>query len=142
VSLAKQALHNLPHFQESQSHFGLNDIEFRREFGTVKIAMPRQSGHSTAALQLMYEYPDAICFVPNGSVRNFTCRLLRDYTDDKEVLNRIDANIMVPGESTMARIRPQWERSFIIIDQALQMRKESTDLIVASLQASIILELA
>lgn len=139
VTLAKQALNNLPYVQH---YCDTNDeAKFRREFGTVKIAMPRQSGHSTAALQLMYEYPDSLLFVPSGGTKHHIRCLRNEYIIDPDVHRRIEQNTMVPSDQAFARIQQAWSRPFVIVDQASMMRKECMDHIVGSLQASIILEL-
>lgn len=139
VTLAKQALNNLPHVQH---YCDQNDErQFRKEFGTVKIAMPRQSGHSTAALQLMYEYPDALCFVHSGSAKQYIRHLMKDYISDQDVIRRITANIMVPDQRRMLDIRPVWTRSFVIMDQCSMISNEMQDYIRESLQRSILLEL-
>lgn len=114
---------------------------FREEFGTVNIAMPRQSGHSTAALQLMYEYPDSVLFVPNGSSLECMRGLLRNYTDDTDIQRRINKNTMVPSGQAMANLKPVWARSFVIIDQATRMNSDAIHHVVTSLQASIVLKL-
>jgi len=141
VTLAKQALNNLPYYQTTQGHFGLSENAFNKEFGTVKIAMPRQSGHSTAALQLMYEYPDALCFVHSGSSANYMRMLLKDYTVESEVLRRIKKNIIVPSPPAINRIKPGGKRSFVILDQTSRIPKEMHDMVISSLRASIVLEL-
>lgn len=140
VTLAKQALNNLHIFQQGKFGYG-QYRDFADEFCTVKISLPRQSGHSTAALQLMYEYPGSLLFVPSGIVAGNMRHLLNAYTDDAEVLVRIDANIMVPGSTALDKIRPVTDRPFIILDQVSIMREDWIKAIKGSLQSKIILEL-
>ena len=140
VTLAKQALNNLPYYERSQKMFGMNSIEFRKEFKTVKIGMPRQSGHSTAALQLLFEYPDAVCFVPSGSSCQYMNTLLKNYTDDETIRRRINKNIMVPNGKAMKNLKLQ-KRSFIILDKSPAMSAEAIERIVSVMPASIVLEL-
>jgi len=103
--------------------------------------MPRQSGHTTAALQLMYEYPDSLLFVHSQSAKHHIRCLRKEYIDNPEVHRRIEENTMVPSHQAFSRIRPAWTRPFVIVDQASAMREEQMNQILESLQASIVLEL-
>lgn len=137
VTLAKHALDNL---KWNRRH-NLGPTNFREEFGTVKIALPRQSGHSTAALQLMYEYPDSLLFVPNHPARDYSRQLLGQYTDDHEVHERICKNIIVPQHASVIQLPVRLNRPFIIFDEAAAMQPEMIHRVLNSLNASIILEL-
>ncbi len=136
VALAKQALHNLPHYDN------YNSIDnFRTEFGIVKIGLPRQSGHTTAALQLVYAYPNSLLFVPNESSRLCTKNLLQQFTDDHQVNNTINAATHVLCSRTILNIKPCHGREFLIFDGVSRMPRADIQRTTEEFNATIILEL-
>lgn len=117
VTMAKMAFRNLDSpVVKSQIRYMSHDA-FRRQFGTVKISLPRQQGHTTAALQLLYEYPNSLLFVPKHARKEDCIKLLRHYTSNAETLQRLSDAIVVPSENGMLNIKPK-ERDFAIFDQA------------------------
>jgi hypothetical protein len=138
VTLAKQALHNVKwytHHYQAYDFYGCI-----KEFATVKISLPRYSGSTTAALQLMYEYPDSLCFVPSGMSKDYMHQLLATYTDDIAVSDRIKKNTLIMGHDSLVQIKPM-DRTFIIIDQASYVREEELHRIHNAVSAKIIVEL-
>ena len=137
VTLAKQALSNIaiyePYWHTSE--------RFREEFGTVCISMPRQSGHSTAALQLLYEYPTSLLYVPNSSARDYIIRQLAEYTQDEEVHRRVQKATSVISSRALAEIQNIGERPFIIFDQFNRMQTKVIDAVVSTSNAKIIVKL-
>ena len=141
VTLAKQALNNVTCFEKFDLH-GISSPGFREEFCTVRIGLPRQSGHSTAALQLMYEYPDSLLFLHSGNARAYARQMLSKYTDDTDVQQRIEANMIVAGAGIpLHEIRPVNDRPFIILDQVSLMKLAWVAAIKGSITSKIILEL-
>lgn len=139
VTLAKQALHNLPFRKKYFDAYHYN--EFQREFATVRIGLPRQSGHSTAALQLLYEYPDSLIFLPGGTSRDYMRSQLKQWVDDLFVFNRMVKNIKVLHQAALEDIKPVSDRPFIIFDEMSSHRAQGINEVKASLNAKIILEL-
>lgn len=137
VDLAKQAMVNLSHY----SNQNYEPAHFVEEFRTVRLHLPRQSGHTTAALQLMYEYPDSLLFVPDSSTREYTRSMLRNYTDDHAVRTRIDQNTFIPRSTILRNLRPVVNRPFLILDGASRMTTETKNEIIADFHAKIIVEL-
>ena len=137
ATLAKHALNNL----KIQQRYWGNSNRYREEFGTIKISMPRQSGHSTAALQLLYEYPDSLLFVHSGSARDFMRKQIRALTDDIEVHNRMDDHIKMPYRDELVNIKPVHDRAFIIFDEVLSHHAEAVKEAKVCVDAKIILEL-
>ena len=137
VTLAKQALNNIaiyePYWHTSE--------RFREEFGTVTIAMPRQSGHSIAALQLLYEYPTSLLYVPNSSARDYIIRQLAEYTHDEEVHRRVQKATSVISSRALAEVQNIDERPFIIFDQYHRMQTKIIDAVVSTSNAKIIVKL-
>ena len=136
VSLAKQAQKNLKYYRKIFANY--TSSEFRKEFGTVQISMPRHSGHSTAALQIMFEYPDPLLFVSDSSSRDCSRSALADYTTDAEVRNRITRNTLIPTSHNMIQIKSVQNRAFIIIDDA-RRQPDTIKSISESFTADIIL---
>lgn len=105
---------------------------FRQEFGLVKIKMPRQAGHTAAAVTLLGRYPGSLLFVPRGDDRQRIIREYRHYFIDEEILYRRDDHkqmmagrssnledfIFVPrDDDKLKRLRPN-KPPLIIIDRA------------------------
>jgi len=150
VSFAKQALYNLPYYMGWYETIGKE--KFYHEFREIKIKLPRRSGHSTAALQLLYEYPDALCFVRGFAVRDMFRSLLRENTSDGETLQRIDKQVKVidftePLDNLMVRrimsnvTHNEKRRSFIIFDQASELEIRTKETIIDNFPSEITLEL-
>jgi len=135
-------LHNIdaPHTKSFKDHY-TNDT-FRHEFGTVKISLPRRSGHTTAALQLLYEYSDSLLFVRKGSVKYNIENMARKLISDQVVLRDLVSRIIIPSENILKNIRPVHDRSFIIFDQADLFQQGYLEKIKMSLwSAKIVVEL-
>ena len=143
VSLAKQALNNLPYYEKHRRQFfgSTGEDLFRQEYGTVKIGLPRQSGHSTAALQLMYEYPGSLLFVHDHSARDYMRNHLRQYTDDPDTRARINMDTLIPDQRLITQVPHQASRAFIILDQVSMMSPPAIAIIKEAFAADIILEL-
>lgn len=137
VTLAKQALNNIAIYEP----YWHSSDRFREEFGTVAISMPRQSGHSTAALQLMYEYPTSLLFVPSTSARDYIIRQLAEYTQDEDVHQRLQQATSVVSSRSLAEIQNIGERPFIIFDQYQRMQTKVIEAVVNSSNAKIIVKL-
>lgn len=70
VDMANMALRNYHKYMNMGFTNTMDRRDVIREFCTVNIHLPRQSGHSTAGLQLLYEHDDALMFMHNGAARH------------------------------------------------------------------------
>jgi len=141
VQLAEQALENLstPQLKHERKH--MDDHGFRKEFGTVKISLPRQSGHTTAALQLLNDHPTSLCFVLRQEYKNEMLNLLYEYTSNPETHERIKSSIVVLTEGALLHVRPVEDRPFIIFDQTSMIRQDIYEHIKEAFVAGVIIEL-
>lgn len=124
VYLAEQALHNLdkPVVRRFKQDSPYNT--FRHQFGTVKIRLPRRSGHSTAALQLLYKHPGSLLFVHNMERKYALEKLILEYTSNEETIEYVKNSIVVPFKNALLRIRPVKDRPFLILDQSNEFPDE------------------
>jgi hypothetical protein len=145
VNIAKIALGNLSHFEHYRG--GIDHTKFSEEFSLVKIHLPRQSGHSTAALQLLYEYPRSLCVVPNHQSKENMMRMLQEYTQDTMVLRRVEESICIvmpnPYKDAYVQRRPPeiCTREFLIFEQSKDLTENAKMKAREKWAAKIILEL-
>lgn len=143
VDLAKQALTNVRSADIKELKDSYPHCAFRDRFGRVKISLPRGSGHTTAALQLLYEFSDALLFVSKSSRKAHCQHLLHEYVADAAVRKRIEDAILYTTGTDLISIRPIEDRSFIIIDQAYEFTRDTINLIdqMVGYNAGIFVEL-
>ena len=117
---------------------GGNHIE---EFCTVKVWLPRSSGHTTAALQLMVEHEDAVLVVPRANMKDLCKRTLYELIPSEfvpAVTRRIytadvlEALIPIPSPA-----------SILIFDNSTFMRKadETADEACQKFRPSLVVKL-
>lgn len=64
VQMCEQALANVNSARVQNWKSNMYDrYDFEREFSTVKLMLPRQQGHTTAAMQLVANHPGSMMFV-------------------------------------------------------------------------------
>lgn len=127
VTLAKQALKNLnaPSIRNLKQNCPGDD--FRLEFGTVKISLPRRSGHTTAALQLLFEHPGSLIFVYTTAMKINMQDMITEYMSDLDIRKRVADNIIVAtSDLALKNIKPLLggKRPFIIFDQTAMFRED------------------
>jgi len=116
VDLCMQALENLKAPQIVSMKRNMPRRAFREDFGTVRIFLPRRSGHSTAALQLLCEHPDALLFVTKHSRKDDMQNMIRDYTSNQALRDRINNAIVPLSPNALTNLKPVEYRSFVIFD--------------------------
>jgi len=141
VALAKQALANTTRLTVKSWHKSMPREVYREEFGVVKISMPRRSGHTTAALQLLVEHPGSLVFVMQIRTKDDMLRMLRQYTTDIEVNDRVKDSIVPITDNALKNVNPLEYRPFIIFDRATSIREDVFDEIKNSYNAGIVVEL-
>jgi len=141
VSLAKQALTNTERLSVKSWYGKMPREVYREEFGVVKISMPRQSGHTTAALQLLVEHPGSLAFIMQRRTKDDMLRMLGRYTTDWEVINRVERSIVPISDNALKNVKPLEYRPFIIFDQATSIREDVFEEIKNSYNAGIVVEL-
>jgi len=83
VEIVKLSYGNLSLPEVRQYKENMIPERFQQEFGTVKISLQRQVGHTTAALQLLNAFPNSLVFVPRGGMRqHFENRYFDMYYSD------------------------------------------------------------
>jgi len=142
VDMCTQSLKNLKAPNVISLQRNMPHQMFREEFGTVRIMMPRRSGHTTAALQLIVEYPDSLLFVRQTSHKDSLRHLIREYTSNVAVRRRVDESVIALSDSALKDIRPIDTRPFVIFDQRSLFRNNQVAECIAAFQsAQIVVEL-
>jgi len=141
VSLANQALDNTTRLSITNWYKKMPSDHYRKEFGTVKISMPRRSGHTTAALQLLVEHPDSICFVSKHDQKLGMTRMLHDYTSDRKIINRVCNAIITVNDNSLKQIKVVKSRPFVIFDQTDMIREDVFEYLKEGYNAKIVVEL-
>ena len=107
----------------------MDAIEFRREFGTIKIQLARQTGHTTAAVRLLFAHDDALIYLPNsGSMRGIRDEIAR-YTKLRSIRSVMEKRVTYVGYNYGKYIEPVNGRSMVIIDQASNISKKELDIV-------------
>jgi hypothetical protein len=140
VQLARNAFDNAPELAHWKKQL-INEGQFRDEFQTVKITLPRQAGHTIAALQLMYEYPGSLLFVPNGSARLDAIAQIKHLSENREIIKEVENNTLVPSHSGLIQIKARLARPFVIFDQSSAMSSNTKLMIKDTFNAQVFLEL-
>jgi hypothetical protein len=117
------------------------------EFATLKIKGPRQTGHTTAALQLICHHPDAVLLaISNRRVRELQ-EVIRHWVLDKQVASEIASRILPIYSSDrlkqLASTRAQYPGGIIAIvnwDSSDQQRRLKIDTLIAATHVRALIE--
>jgi len=104
-------------------------LQFRKEFGTVKISLPRGTGHTTAAYQLLERFKDSILIVESFQ---HLIKLLPRREDDYHKININNRIIVAPavGEDPAAVYHRHFTGnhwSLLILDPAARVMSTQLD---------------
>lgn len=139
VELAESALHNLRTDEIHRYKHNMGEAHFRDQFRTVRLHLPRRSGHTTAALQLVVNHPGSLLFVERETAKMDALRMLREYTDNSDVIEQAGTCIVpIYNPNRILALRPQPHRDFIVFDQTNEFKQESVEAIIRTLNAEIV----
>lgn len=95
VQMCELALANVKsaRVQEWKATYYTSD-DFEREFSTVKVALPRQQGHTTAAMELVAKHPGSIMFVLQHDMKRDIEYKFREYIFDTEKSQRACGSVL------------------------------------------------
>lgn len=89
--------------------------DFLREHATISIMLPRQSGHTTAALTLLYNHKKAVMLCRNNIDRIHVLKLARGYIMDEAELSDVEGRLYMFNDSSF-RGRHFGNADMLIID--------------------------
>lgn len=107
-ALVVRAFENLKDHKVKDCKKSMRPEHFRKEFGIVKLYLPRQFGHTEVATQLMMTYDKSVLFVTNGPSRQEVERRVMEHWATplasgkskllEERMNEIRHNIFLKGD--------------------------------------------
>jgi len=113
--------------------------QYRQEFGSLQYAGPRQTGHTTAALQVLAQAPMAIMFVHKTVDRYYLPDLIKRSSPDindrsiDDILNRV--YVLGSSEHRRKARTITTDDSIVIFDTKAMMNSEEMKQMVSTLPA-------
>ena len=101
--------------------------DFELEHGTVKIHLPRQQGHTTAAMELIAKYPGSIMFVPRHNIKQDIENKFKEYIIDPNDAQKACKSVLtldaIKDDRLLYLMRQGAPRPFTIFDGVSRMNE-------------------